>query len=218
MDSLAEDLATMVRRPLTPNHVAALRQIGQIEHAAAGKTVLQAGALQPTFNYLLSGEIELFDPDTDTRIGEFALGPGQFMGDIGFLANSHALYSMRAAQDSELLSVPRAAMLDLMAAMPEMSDIIVSVFAARRRRQLEQGGSALTIVGRPEDRRVRDVLAFAGRNRIPIRQFDPGSEGAAACAGICTLDPAQPSVILGRNEVLAPTPPPLQTALVWRCR
>ncbi len=206
MDSLAEDLATMVRRPLTPNHVAALRQIGQIVHMSAGKTVLQAGEQQPTFNYLLSGEIELFDPDTGTRIGESALGPGQFMGDIGFLANSHALYSMRAAQDSALLTVPRAEMLDLMAATPEMSDIIVSVFAARRRRQLEQGDSALTIVGRPEDRRVRDVLAFAGRNRIPIQQYDPGSEGAAACAAICTLDPSQPSVILGRNEVLDPTP------------
>ncbi len=206
MDSLAEDLRTMVRRPLTASHVAAMRKMGHITEIAAGMTVLMAGETPATFNYLLSGEVELFDPETGTRIGEFALGPGQFMGDIGFLANSHALYSMRAAQDSQLLVVPRQAMLDLMAAMPEMSDIIVSVFAARRRRQLEQGDSALTIVGRTEDRRVREVLAFAGRNRIPIQQFDPGSEGAAACAGVCMLHADEPTVILGRSEVLAATP------------
>jgi thioredoxin reductase (NADPH) len=206
MDSLAEDLRTMVRRPLTAAHVAAMRTQGQISDVAAGTLMQAAGQSQSAFIYLLQGEIELFDPETGYRIGEFALGPGQFMGDIGFLANSRALYAMRACRDSQVLQVPRDKMLDLMAATPEMSDIIVSVFAARRRRQLEQGNSALTIVGRPEDRRVRDVLAFAGRNRIPIQQFDPGSEGAEACAGLCTLDPGQPSVILGRNEVLAPTP------------
>jgi thioredoxin reductase (NADPH) len=206
MDSLAEDLRTMVRRPLTERHVAAMRKLAKVVDIPAGTTVMKAGETPATFNYLLSGEVELFDPETEARIGEFALGPGQFMGDIGFLANSHALYSMRAAQNSQLLAVPRQDMLDLMAATPEMSDIIVSVFAARRRRQLEQGDSALTIVGRLEDRRVRDVLAFAGRNRIPIAQFDPGSDGAAACAGICTVDPKEPTVILGRDEVLAATP------------
>lgn len=206
MDSLAEDLRTMVRRPLTPSHVAALHKVGQIIDIPAGRAVLTAGETPATFNYLLSGEIELYDPETGIRIGEFALGPGQFMGDIGFLANSRALYSMRASQNSQYLAVPRQTMLDLMAATPEMSDIIVSVFAARRRRQLEQGDSALTIVGRLDDRRVRDVLAFAGRNRIPIQQFDPGSDGAAVCAGVFTLDPDEPAVILGRDEVLAPTP------------
>jgi thioredoxin reductase (NADPH) len=206
MDSLAEDLSTMVRRPLSAGHVAAMQAVGQTLDVTAGTVMLAAGQSQSVFTYLLRGEIELFDPETGDRIGEFALGPGQFMGDIGFLANSRALYSMRACHDSQVLVVPRQTMLDLMAATPEMSDIIVSVFAARRRRQLEQGNSALTIVGRPEDRRVRDVLAFAGRNRIPIQQFDPGSDGAAACAGVCTLDPSQPSVILGRDEVLAATP------------
>jgi thioredoxin reductase (NADPH) len=206
MDSLAEDLRTMVRRPLTATHVAAMQQIGSTTDVPAGTIVLRPGASQSNFIYLLSGEVELFDPETQSRIGEFALGPGQFMGDIGFLAGSHALNTMRAVHDTRLLVVPREAMLGLMAATPEMSDIIVSVFAARRRRQLEQGDSALTIVGRAADRRVRDVLAFAGRNRIPIQQFDPGSEGADACAGICTLDPDQPTVIIGRDEVLAATP------------
>jgi thioredoxin reductase (NADPH) len=50
------------------------------------------------------------------------------------------------------------------------------------------------------------VLAFAGRNRIPIQQFDPGSAGAAECAAVCAMDGTAPFVILGRDAVLAPTP------------
>jgi thioredoxin reductase (NADPH) len=206
MDSLAEDLRTMVHRPLQPAHVAAMREKGHLRDVASGTIVLQAGDLLDHFNYVLSGEVELFDPETNSRVGDAALGPGQFMGDIGFLSNSRSLYTMRACLDTQLLSVPRDAMLALMAANPEMSDIVVSVFAARRRGQLERGVSALTIVGNSDDRRVRDVLAFAGRNRIPIQQYDPGSPGAEECAQVCSLDGKTPVVILGRDEVLEPTP------------
>jgi thioredoxin reductase (NADPH) len=207
MDSLAEDLKTMVRRPLLPQHVDAMRRVGREVDIADGTIVLRAGDLYDQFNYLLSGEIELVDPDTGLRTpGTHTLGPDQYMGDIAFLSNARSLFTMRACQPTRLLTVPRDAMLALMAATPELSDIIVSVFAARRRGQLERGVSALTIVGRPEDRQVRDVLAFAGRNRIPIQQFDPGSPGAQECAQVCTLDGNTPVVILGKDEVLAPTP------------
>ncbi|MCU0801538.1 MAG: hypothetical protein MUD11_07140 [Rhodobacteraceae bacterium] len=74
------------------------------------------------------------------------------------------------------------------------------------RGQLERGVSALTIVGRADDRRGREVLAFAGHNRIPVRQFDPGSAGAAECAAVCAVDGTAADVTLGRDEVLAPTP------------
>jgi thioredoxin reductase (NADPH) len=207
MESLAEDLTTMVRRPLQPHHVAAMQKVGTEVDVPTGTMVLHAGDIYDTFKYLLSGEIELMDPETGLRTpGTFTLGPGQFMGDIGFLANTRSLFAMRTCAPTRLLVVPRQAMLDLMSATPEMSDIIVSVFAARRRGQLERGVSALTIVGRSTDRRVREVLAFAGRNRIPIQQFDPGSDGARDCATVCTLNPDDVTVILGKDEVLAPTP------------
>jgi thioredoxin reductase (NADPH) len=205
MESLAEDLATMVRRPLLPGHVDAMRAIGEEVTVPAGTVVYRAGDTYHHFKYVLDGDVELFDQDTGDRIGTASLGPGQFMGDIGFLSNARTLYAMRTAAASRLLVVPRQAMLDLMAATPEMSDIIVSVMAARRRRQLELGVSGLTIVGRDTDRRVREILAFAGRNRVPVRRFDPGSPDAEDCAAVCAL-PDGVAVILGRDEVLEPTP------------
>ncbi len=207
MESLAEDLTTMVRRPLQPHHIAAMQKAGTQVDVPAGTIVLKPGDGYDTFKYVLAGEIELIEPETQARTpGTATLGPGQYMGDIGFLANARSLFAMRTCAPTRLLVVPRQAMLDLMSATPEMSDIIVSVFAARRRGQLERGLSALTIVGRSTDRRVREILAFAGRNRIPIQQYDPGSDGARDCATVCTLRPDDVTVILGTTEVLDPTP------------
>jgi len=207
MESLAEDLATMVRRPLQPHHIAAMQKAGTTADIPAGTIVMRAGDSYDVFSYVLAGEVELTDPDTGQRTANtHTLGPGQFIGDTGFLANARSTYAMRACAPTRLLTVPRQAMLDLMSATPEMSDIIVSVFAARRRGQLERGLSALTVVGRTTDRRVREILAFAGRNRIPIQQYDPGSDGAQGCASLLSLDPGDVTVILGLDEVLAPTP------------
>ena len=87
--------------------------------------------------------MEIVDPCTGERYLPHSLGPGQFAGEIAFLNGGSFSLSMRAAQLTRVFEVPRRAMLALMASVPEMSDIIISVFAARRRRQLESGDSSL---------------------------------------------------------------------------
>ena len=96
-----------------------------------------------------------------------------------------------------------------MAATPEMSDIIVTVLAARRRASLENGTSAITLVGHPDDRRLREITAFAGRNRIPIRLLEPGDPELAADGRrpAASLPDDSTHVIFGEGEVLEhPTP------------
>lgn len=207
MESLAENLRTMIRRPLSPEHVAALAREGISREVAAGEILVRPGDPADTFFYVEEGEFEIFDFAKGTRIGETTLGATQFVGEVNFLAGARYPLATRACRAGRVLAVPREAVLRLMAAMPEMSDIIVSVFAARRRAQLEAGVSALTIVGRADERRVRDILAFASRNRIPVRQFDPASEGVAELAKACNITREYTHVIFGANEVLPEATP-----------
>ncbi len=207
MESLAEDLATMVRRSLTDHHVALMRGIGSERAYADREVVIDAGVPVEHFFYVLEGHVEIFDAKRDARIGEAMLSPGQFVGGIGFLNGAANLVATRATGPARLLLVPRQAMLDLMAATPEMSDIVVSVFAARHRAALEAGRSSLTVVGPGTDRRVREVVAFAGRNRIPLVLHDPATEAAAAVAETCAFGGGDVHVVLGGHEVLPePTP------------
>lgn len=130
------------------------------------------------------------------------------MGEIAFLNGARLLNTVRAARAGRLLDVPRQAVLDLMTATPEMSDIIVSVLASRRRAQLELGNSPIIVVGPAEDRQVRAVAAFAGRNRLPVRFFDPASDEAEGLGMACRFDRSSGAhVIFGGSELLPEVTP-----------
>lgn len=202
MDSLAPDLRTMVRTPLTEGHVAAMRRIGVEVSYAAGDKITDLGQSQSHLHYVLEGELEAIDPVTGGRYGDATLGPGQFTGEISFLNGSRVMLANRAVSDSVLLEVPRVEMLQLMSEVPEMSDIIVTVFAARRRRLLESQQAALTLLGANKDREIRRIAAFASRNRIPYRSLDLEDHEAEDIAEACAILPKHPSVIFGKHTVV----------------
>jgi thioredoxin reductase (NADPH) len=94
-----------------------------------------------------------------------------------------------------------------MSRIPEMSDIIITVFSARRRRQLDDRDGNLRLIGEDEDRNVRRIAEFASRNRIPYTSLPLRSAAAEATAYSCSIAPGDPAVIFGRNVVVTdPTP------------
>uniref|UniRef100_UPI00286A3165 Crp/Fnr family transcriptional regulator n=1 Tax=Tabrizicola sp. TaxID=2005166 RepID=UPI00286A3165 len=198
MESLAEDLATMVRRPLSDDHIAAIRRIGEERLIPQGTIFLRIGDPADQFFYVLDGGFQLWDEVLGQPTNANILGAGQFIGEIAFLTGGRMLYTMRAETQARVLAAPRDAMLRLMAAEPEMSDIIVSVFAARRRAMLTRNATAITVVGPAEDRQVRAVAAFAGRNKLPLTLIDPATDEALALGKTCAFTPGQtPIVIFG---------------------
>jgi thioredoxin reductase (NADPH) len=102
-------------------------------------------------------------------------------------------------------------MLRLMAAVPELSDIIITVFAARRRLLIDMRATGLTLIGADQDMDVRRVEEFAGRNRIPFRSYDLVCPEAAKIAVECGIDEGKPAVVFGQGGVIE-TPTPLKVA------
>ena len=206
METIAQDLSTMVRTPLHDAHVAAMRNVGEVRDIPAGEIIVRPGDPITEFVYVLEGEIEVLDPFTMERRVKFTLGPTQFMAEIGFLYGGRSSMPMRTVQDTQVLVVGREKMLDLMRAIPEMSDIIITVLAARRRRQLDEQDTSLTVIGADRDRGLRDILAFAGRNRIPVRELDLHTGEAEEEAKTCSILPDKPALIFGKSVVENPTP------------
>jgi thioredoxin reductase (NADPH) len=159
------------------------------------------------FTYVEEGEIEVVNPYTEERHLPFTLGPTQFMGEISLLNAGAWSLGMRAVRETRVIEVPRAAMLTLMSQIPEMSDIVITVFSARRRRQLDDRDSSLRLIGEDEDRDVRRIAEFASRNRIPYSSLPLQSDEAKATARNCSISADTPAVIFGRNLVVTdPTP------------
>ncbi len=207
MEPLAADLSTMVRTPLHDAHVRAMRRVGSVIELKAGDWLARAGDRADTLFYIEEGEVVAIDPLTGERYGAATLGPTQFFGEVSFLSGGTLVLGAQCAKDSRILSVPRDRMLELMSAVPEMSDIIVTVFAARRRALLESNKSGLTIIGAEQSRALRWIAAFATRNRLPVRMLELGSETVGGDGAGAGIDTSAPAVIFGKDTVIEnPTP------------
>ncbi len=207
MEYLAADLRQMRRTPLHEEHVEAIRRAGAIVDFPKGEMVARVGEPSNRFVYLLDGEIEVVHPFTGERYLPTSLGPTQFAGEISFLSGGNNTLALRAAADTRAIVVPREKMLKLMSTIPEMSDIIITVFAARRRRQLDDQDSSLTLIGADVDKDIRRIEAFAARNRIPFKSIDAGSSDASEALRLAGLSDHEPAVIFGaKNTIEDPTP------------
>ena len=214
METIAFDLRQTQRTPLAPGHVDALRAAGMQRRYPAGTMLTHQGDPMDRFIWVEAGEVELVDVVTGRRKVPHTLGPGQFMGEIAFLAGGPWSLPTRAAQDTDVIEVGREAMLDLMSRIPELSDIVIGVFAARRRRQLEDGEGALRLIGEDRSLPVRRVAEFAARNRIPHESFPLDSSEAMAIAAQCGIAAASPAVIYGKDQVLEDPSPAKVAALL----
>jgi thioredoxin reductase (NADPH) len=207
VERYAPDLQTYVRTPLNDHHVARLRAAGEIVHFPAGTTMIDLDTVPTPFFYLLEGEAAPFDAVTGEPYSDTTLGPTQFAGELSFLTGGRSLLITRAERDVTAIRIERNVMLRLMAEEPEMSDIIITVFAARRRRLAESGRAGLTLIGAESDRDVRRVEAFATQSRIPFRSYLLGSDEAKAIMQRCGIPPEMPAVVLGdRTLIVDPSP------------
>lgn len=202
METISFDLRQTQRTPLAPTHVEALRAVGTPRAYPAGTLIAAQGDPMDRFIWVDAGEVEVVDIVTGDRKVPSTLGPGQFMGEIAFLSGGRWTLPMRAAQDTQVVEVERETMLSLMSQIPEMSDIIIGVFAARRRRQLEEGDGALRLVGEEVSPAVRRVAEFAGRNRIPYQSFALDSPEGVAVLRQCGIAHTGPAVVFGKDEVI----------------
>jgi len=207
VETIGEDLRQMIRTPLSSSHVEALRTAGKVVTYPKGTMMVQQGEKANRFVYVEEGEIEVVNPFTGERHYPSTIGPAQFMGEISLLYGGTASLPLRTAVDTRVIEVPRETFLTLMSQIPEMSDIIITVFAARRRRQLEDRRSGLFLIGEEADRNVRRIAEFASRNRLPYASVPLHSPEAEASAKSCGIDAATPAVIFGSKvPITDPTP------------
>src|SRR6201985_1561338 len=124
----------MIRTPLSPAHVGALRAAGQVVTYPKGTIMARAGEKANRFVYVEEGEIEVVNPFTGERHYPATIGPTQFMGEISLLYGGTASMPLRTVVDTRVIEVPRETLLTLMSQIPEMSHIITTLFLPPPRR------------------------------------------------------------------------------------
>lgn len=206
MEGIGRDLDLLKPVQLSPAQVADLCSIGRKREYSPGDMVAEVGDPMDRLLYVIEGEIEVIDPSARQRLGDAVLRSGQFSGELSFLSGGNYFLAMRAARRTVAIEVERDKMLALMARVPELSDHVITVFAARRQQHLNRRTASIEILGSDRNAGIQKVEAFLTRNRLPFRSFDFDDRDAEA-SRLRKLSNNEPAVVFDRDHNIEPPTP-----------
>src|SRR4029434_8117916 len=148
-------LASLERCPLTV-----------LKRYRDGEKLFEAGQRDCNFYVVKSGQVEILDESGETPKVITVHQPGEFTGEVGQLTGGPSLVTAIARRDwevSEVYEVSPAAFRQLLDHNPQLGDIILQAFIARRQLLRESGEfTGLRVIGSrysPDTFLVRRILA-----------------------------------------------------------
>jgi thioredoxin reductase (NADPH) len=171
----AQDLNAMAFPKLTEEQIRQLARYAGTSTKTfhAGEALFRAGDRDPKFFVIKSGELEIIDVTGDQPKTIRVQGPGDFTGDVGHLTGSPKVVSAIARSDCEVYEMSETELRKVLNQDPELSDLILQAFIARRQLMRESPEfTGLRVIGSRYSRdtfRIRDFLA---KNRVLFTWLD----------------------------------------------
>ncbi len=137
------------------------------------EALFRAGEFDSKFFVIISGEVEIIDNSGDSPKCIVTHGPGQFAGDVSQLSGNPAVVDGIAKGDCEVYEVSPGALKQLINHHPDLGDIILQAFIARRQLlQESEEFTGLRVIGRRHSQSTFHARDFLAKNRVPFTWFD----------------------------------------------
>lgn len=198
-----DDIRYQADRPFSAEQVAYLMPLGQLRSLKPEAYLWRTGDVTGDFYVLIEGVLDILaDAGPEDEL-VFRATPGQFMGEFNFFTGEKQPLSCQAREACEVLVVPREQMLGVLSNVPEISDLVVTAFAARRQVAMRLETSGMVVVGPQDDPVASRLREFASRNLIPCGWAPAGSEVATRLAERYDLPGTGTVAIVHGKTVLA---------------
>ena len=196
---------------LDADMIETFRRHGRELTLGGGEVMFEVAEQSYDFIYVEEGSLDIVDRAEDRVVVH--IEAGNFVGELGMLMGQKTFFAGIAGSASRVIVVPLRTLRDLIATVPEIADVIVTAFAARRRLLMEWGEGGLVILGTDGDAAALRLREFAGRSKTPYRWIDRHDEAAVnELASHCELPPKGVAAVIGRSRVLV-SPSPRELAL-----
>jgi thioredoxin reductase (NADPH) len=169
-----EELQRRANSPLAARVAAKLAARGEQRSVAVRETLFRVDDRPYPFVYAISATLQVRDLD-GLVLGTFE--PGQFTGELGLLLGQTSFAECIAVGPGDVVLIGAAEIAELVQVDPEVSDVLLPAFAARRLLLMRRQQGTLTLVGHEGAPTLQRVLEYAERNRIPYRWLD-SADGA----------------------------------------
>ena len=151
---------------LREDQIEILRRYGQTRKTEVGEVLFRAGDTSNDFIVVLEGEVEVVDDFAGEArtIGVFIAG--RFLGELNMLTGQAMYLTAVVSEAGEVLAVPRERLKEVVTEEPNLSDVILKAFLARRSYMMRTG-LGLRIIGSRRSVDAARLREFAARNRVP---------------------------------------------------
>ena len=179
MNDRSDEIRSTRAPALREDQTEILGQYGKWRNTEAGQVLFRAGDTQNDFFVVLEGEVEMIDDFAGEARTMGVMRPGRFVGDLNMLTGQPIYLSAVVRVGGEVLAISRERLKEVVTEEPNLSDIILKAFLARRAWSV-RAGLGLRIIGSRHSSDATRLRGFATRNRLPHvwieLEEDPGAE------------------------------------------
>ena len=185
---------------LTPEQFERLAGYGDSALREVGELLFAAGQAAPVLIVLRSGSVDLVQAATVEAPEEVLarFEAHDFLGELNLLTGQRVFFDARVAEAGEMVVVSQQAFRRIMADEPDLSDLLLRAFIARRSKlQRSAGARGIEIIGSAYSSSALALRTFAARQQLAHAWFDCDSvdgHSLLRAAGLTADD--LPAVIL----------------------
>lgn len=165
MNDRADEIRSTRAPTLRQDQIDVLKRYGQTKEAEAGEALFRAGDTSNAFIVILEGEVEVIDDFAGEAQTMGILRAHRFVGDLTMLTGQAVMASAVMREGGKVLAIPRERLKEVVTEEPDLSDIILKAFIARRSWGL-RAGIGLRIIGSRHSGDAARLKEFATRNRL----------------------------------------------------
>lgn len=170
-----------------------------------GTVFFEVGDPSYDFAFVQHGCLRIIDRVNDRTI--VSVEQGQFIGEIGMLMGQKAFLAGIAGEDSELYTIPQKQFMELVTTIPELGEIVVSAYAARRKLLMEWGEGGIILIGDDSTKKIKVLLEFLERSHIPFRNIPWGHPEVKKLKVTCDLPDSGIIAVIGNSTVICEPSP-----------
>ena len=164
---------------LTPAQIEHIRPFGKVRKMKVGEILFQPGDGNVPFFVLLSGAMEIVQPDVSGERLITTHAAGAFTGEMSMISGRGALVRGRVTAEGEFLELSSSDFLALIAKNAEMNEIFMRAFILRRILLLSSGRGNVILMGSRHSAQTLRLREFLTRNGHPHTYVDLDTDKSA---------------------------------------
>ncbi len=166
------DTAGQAFPKLTEEQLNRVRPLGKVRKVKKGEILFEPGDRNMPFFVLLSGSMEVLQPDMHGERLVVTHEAGNFTGEITLISGRTALMRGRVKTDGEFLELSSEDVRTLVARDAELSEILMRAFIIRRVMLINRGQGNVILLGSRHSAQTLRLREFLMRNGHPHSYVD----------------------------------------------